>query len=110
MNQVLKLHKILKDLFQFRMDNKKLNLCSHWEEIGEGSKNISLREIPFTDLMVNTKGWNPNSQFKLLEEMEARISDNKATIQFIEEQFNQKDHTLIPSGSQVVNQPDSPVA
>ncbi|MBW0556090.1 hypothetical protein O181_095805 [Austropuccinia psidii MF-1] len=44
------------------------------------------------------------------EEREARIRDNQATIQTIEEQLNQKKNNLIPSGSQGVNQPDFQVA
>ncbi|MBW0589597.1 hypothetical protein O181_129312 [Austropuccinia psidii MF-1] len=43
--------------------------------------------------------WNPNRQFKLLEERETRIRENKATIKAIEEQLNQTEPTLIPSGS-----------
>ncbi|MBW0515124.1 hypothetical protein O181_054839 [Austropuccinia psidii MF-1] len=60
--------------------------------------------------MVITKGWNPRRHFKLLEERATRIRENKATIQAIKEQLNQTEPTLIPSGSQGVNQPDSPVA
>ncbi|MBW0529147.1 hypothetical protein O181_068862 [Austropuccinia psidii MF-1] len=60
--------------------------------------------------MVITNGLNPNRQFKILEESAARIREDKATIQDIEEQLNQTEHTLIPSGSQGVNQPYSPEA
>ncbi|MBW0555917.1 hypothetical protein O181_095632 [Austropuccinia psidii MF-1] len=60
--------------------------------------------------MVITKGWNPNMQFKLLEEKETRIRENQATFQAIEEQLNQTEHTLIPSGSQGVDQTNSKVA
>ncbi|MBW0461387.1 hypothetical protein O181_001102 [Austropuccinia psidii MF-1] len=60
--------------------------------------------------MVITKGWTPRRQLKLLEERAASITENQATIQAIKEQPNQKEHTLIPSGSQEVNQQDSPVA
>ncbi|MBW0477524.1 hypothetical protein O181_017239 [Austropuccinia psidii MF-1] len=59
--------------------------------------------------MVITKGWNPNRQFKLLEERATRIRENKVTIQAIEEQLNQTKPTLIPSGSQGVDQPKYPV-
>ncbi|MBW0575514.1 hypothetical protein O181_115229 [Austropuccinia psidii MF-1] len=62
MDQVLQLHQCLKDLFQWSMDNKRFNLASHWEEIGEIFPNICLKEIPFKDLMVITKGWNPKRQ------------------------------------------------
>ncbi|MBW0575050.1 hypothetical protein O181_114765 [Austropuccinia psidii MF-1] len=49
-------------------------------------------------------------QFTLLEDRETRIRENKATIQAIEEHLNQKRPTIIPSGSQGVEQPSSPVA
>ncbi|MBW0465608.1 hypothetical protein O181_005323 [Austropuccinia psidii MF-1] len=39
-----------------------------------------------------------------------RIRENQATIQAIEEKLNQTEPTLIPSGSQVGDQPNSPVA
>ncbi|MBW0530112.1 hypothetical protein O181_069827 [Austropuccinia psidii MF-1] len=91
------------------MDNKRFNLSSHWAELGASFQSIGLKEILFTDLMEITKGCNPNWQFKLLEERETRIRENKATIQAIEENLNQKGPTLIPSGSQGVNQPDYPV-
>ncbi|MBW0485642.1 hypothetical protein O181_025357 [Austropuccinia psidii MF-1] len=68
------------------------------------------KEITFRYLMVITKGWNPKRQFKILEERAARIRENQATFQAIEEEKNQTEHTPIPSGSQGVNQPDSPVA
>ncbi|MBW0465313.1 hypothetical protein O181_005028 [Austropuccinia psidii MF-1] len=60
--------------------------------------------------MVITKGWNCNRKFKLLEEREASIMRNQATIQAVKEQLNQAEHTLIPSGSQRLDQPNSPVA
>ncbi|MBW0462312.1 hypothetical protein O181_002027 [Austropuccinia psidii MF-1] len=60
--------------------------------------------------MVITKRWSPNRQFKLLEDRETRIRENQATIQAIEEHFNKKEPTLIPSVSQEVDQPNSPVA
>ncbi|MBW0504478.1 hypothetical protein O181_044193 [Austropuccinia psidii MF-1] len=33
-DQVLQLHQLLKDLFQWSMDNKRFNLALHWAEIG----------------------------------------------------------------------------
>ncbi|MBW0478373.1 hypothetical protein O181_018088 [Austropuccinia psidii MF-1] len=48
--------------------------------------------------------------FRFLEERATRIRENQATIQAIEEQLNQTKPTLIPSGSQGVEQPNSPVA
>ncbi|MBW0538566.1 hypothetical protein O181_078281 [Austropuccinia psidii MF-1] len=92
------------------MDNKRFNLASNWAELGASFQKICLKEIDFKDLMVITKGWSPNRNFKLLEERVTRIRENKATIQAIEEQLNQTEPTLIPSGSQGVGQPNSPVA
>ncbi|MBW0566609.1 hypothetical protein O181_106324 [Austropuccinia psidii MF-1] len=60
--------------------------------------------------MVITKGWNPTRKFRLLEERATSIRQNQATIQAIEEQLNQTGPTLIPSGSQGVDQNSSPVA
>ncbi|MBW0497240.1 hypothetical protein O181_036955 [Austropuccinia psidii MF-1] len=48
-------------------------------------------------------------QFQLLWERSTRIRENKATMQAIEEQLNQTRPTLIPSGPQGVDQPNSPV-
>ncbi|MBW0494823.1 hypothetical protein O181_034538 [Austropuccinia psidii MF-1] len=62
MDQALQLHQLLKDLFQWRMDNKRFNLASHWEELAESFQKICLKEIEFKDLMVITKGWNPTRQ------------------------------------------------
>ncbi|MBW0483673.1 hypothetical protein O181_023388 [Austropuccinia psidii MF-1] len=56
------------------------------------------------------KGFNSNRKFKLLEERAARIRENQATIQAIEEELKKKEDTLIPSGSQRVKQPSTPVA
>ncbi|MBW0461067.1 hypothetical protein O181_000782 [Austropuccinia psidii MF-1] len=92
------------------MDNKRFNLESHWEELRVICQQICLKEIPFKDLMVITKGWNPNRKFKILEERQTRIRENQATIQAIEEQLNQKEPTLIPSASQGVEQCKSSVA
>ncbi|MBW0567033.1 hypothetical protein O181_106748 [Austropuccinia psidii MF-1] len=55
-----------------------------------------------------TKGWNTNRKLKIPKKGEARIRENKATFQAIEKSLNQKDNTPISSGSQGVNQTDSP--
>ncbi|MBW0588645.1 hypothetical protein O181_128360 [Austropuccinia psidii MF-1] len=109
MDQVLQLHQLLKDLFQWRMDNKRFNLASHWAELGASCQKICLREIDFKDLMEITKGWNPTRQFRLLEAKAQRIRENQATIQAIEEQLTQTGPTQIPSGSQGAGQISSPV-
>ncbi|MBW0589350.1 hypothetical protein O181_129065 [Austropuccinia psidii MF-1] len=54
--------------------------------------------MTFKDLIIITKGWNQNREFKLLEEQLSRIRENEATIKAIEEQLNQTEHTLIPLG------------
>ncbi|MBW0576103.1 hypothetical protein O181_115818 [Austropuccinia psidii MF-1] len=92
------------------MDNMRLKLASHWENLGETFQKIYLKEIAFKDLMVITRGWNPTRNFRLLEEPATRIRENQATIQAREEPLNQTGPTLIPSGSQAVDQPNSPVA
>ncbi|MBW0474598.1 hypothetical protein O181_014313 [Austropuccinia psidii MF-1] len=92
------------------MDNKRFNLASHWSELGESFQKICLGEISFKALMEITKGWNPTRKFRLLEERETRIRENQDTIQAIEEQLKQTGPTLIHSGSQGVDQPNSPVA
>ncbi|MBW0563393.1 hypothetical protein O181_103108 [Austropuccinia psidii MF-1] len=92
------------------MDNKRFKLASHWEELEASFQKICLKEISFKDLMVITKGCNPTRQFGLLEERATRIRENQATIQAVEEQLNQTWPTLIPSGSQGEDQPNSPVA
>ncbi|MBW0481927.1 hypothetical protein O181_021642 [Austropuccinia psidii MF-1] len=104
MDQVLQLYQLLKDLFQWSMENKRLNLESHWEELGANRQNIYLKEINFRELMVITKGWNATSKLRLLE-----VRENQATIQAIAEQLTQTGHTQIPSGSQGVYQTSSPV-
>ncbi|MBW0506366.1 hypothetical protein O181_046081 [Austropuccinia psidii MF-1] len=92
------------------MYNKRFNLASHWAECGASFPRICLKEIPLKDLMVINKGWNTNRNFKLLEEWANRIRENQAIIQAIEETLNQKELNLISSGSQGVDQPNSPVA
>ncbi|MBW0593919.1 hypothetical protein O181_133634, partial [Austropuccinia psidii MF-1] len=110
MDQVPQLHQLLKDLFQWSMNNKRFDLASHWAELGASFQEICLKEIDFKDLMVITKGWNPTRQFRLLEARAQRIRENQATIQAIEEQLTQTGPTQIPSGSQGAGQISSPVA
>ncbi|MBW0508388.1 hypothetical protein O181_048103 [Austropuccinia psidii MF-1] len=85
---------------------QEVKLASHWEGLEERFQKICLKEISFKELMVMTKGWNPTRQFRLLEEKATRIRENQATIQAIEEQLNQIDLTLLPSGSQGESQPN----
>ncbi|MBW0482188.1 hypothetical protein O181_021903 [Austropuccinia psidii MF-1] len=99
MDQFLQLHQILKSLCQWGMENKRFNLASHWEELGAGLLNICFKEIPFKGLMVINKGWHPIRRFRILEQRAARIRENQAPIQDIEEKQNQTESTLITSGS-----------
>ncbi|MBW0467392.1 hypothetical protein O181_007107 [Austropuccinia psidii MF-1] len=93
------------------MENKRFNLASHWEELGESPWNIFLREISFKDPMEIMKGWNPNKKFKfkLSVERASKIRENQATIQAIEEKWSQKEKIMTLSGSQEVDQLNSPV-
>ncbi|MBW0481992.1 hypothetical protein O181_021707 [Austropuccinia psidii MF-1] len=77
---------------------------------GLDCQKICLREIPFKDLTEIIKGWKPTRQFRILEERATRIRENQATTQAIEELLNKKGPSLIPSGSQGVDQTSSPVA
>ncbi|MBW0470716.1 hypothetical protein O181_010431 [Austropuccinia psidii MF-1] len=110
MDQVLQLHQLLKDLFQWSMDNKRFNLASHWAELGASFQKICLKEIDFRDPIVITKGWNPTRQSRFLEVRANRIRENQATTQAIEEQMGQTGHTQIRAGSQGAGQISSPVA
>ncbi|MBW0491576.1 hypothetical protein O181_031291 [Austropuccinia psidii MF-1] len=55
MDQVLQLHQLLKDLFQWSMENKRFNLESHWAELEASCQKRCLKEIGFRELMVITK-------------------------------------------------------
>ncbi|MBW0465106.1 hypothetical protein O181_004821 [Austropuccinia psidii MF-1] len=109
-DQVLQLHQLLKDLFQWSMDNKRFNLAPHWAELGASYRKICNKEIDFRDLVVITKGWNTTRQLRLLEVRENRKRENQATIQAIEEQLTQTGNTQLPSGSQGAGQINSAVA
>ncbi|MBW0532217.1 hypothetical protein O181_071932, partial [Austropuccinia psidii MF-1] len=89
MDQVLQLHQLLKDLFQWSMDNNRFNLETDWAELGASFQKICLKEIEFKYVMVITKGWNPTRKFRLLEARATRIRKNQVTIQAIEEQLTQ---------------------
>ncbi|MBW0481341.1 hypothetical protein O181_021056 [Austropuccinia psidii MF-1] len=83
MDQFYQLHQLLKDLFQWSMESKRLNLASHWAELGGSCQMMFLKGISLKDLMVITKGFNPTRKFRLLEESATRIKENQATIQAI---------------------------
>ncbi|MBW0507024.1 hypothetical protein O181_046739 [Austropuccinia psidii MF-1] len=109
-DQVLQLYQLLKDLFQWIMDNKRFNLAFHCTGLGESCQKICLKEIDFRELMVITKGWNHTRKFRLLEVRENRIRENQATIHAIKDQLTKTGHIQIPSGSQGAGQISSPVA
>ncbi|MBW0558281.1 hypothetical protein O181_097996 [Austropuccinia psidii MF-1] len=109
MDQFLQPHQLLKELFKWRMDNKRFKLASHWEELGASCQKICLKEIDVKDLIVITKGWNSTRKFRLLEVRANRIRENQVTIQAIEQQLGQTGHTQIPSGSQGAGQISTPV-
>ncbi|MBW0466116.1 hypothetical protein O181_005831 [Austropuccinia psidii MF-1] len=92
------------------MDNKRINLESHWAELAASCQKIFLKEIDFKDLIVITKGWNSTRPFRLLEVRANRIRENQATIQAIEEQLTHTGHNQILSGSQGAGQIRFPVA
>ncbi|MBW0534897.1 hypothetical protein O181_074612 [Austropuccinia psidii MF-1] len=98
MDQVPQLHQLLKERFQWSMDNKRFNLAFYWAELGASCQKICLKEIDFKDLMVITKGWNPTRQF----ESSHYPSYRRTT--------DQTGHTQIPSGSKEVGRTSSPVA
>ncbi|MBW0493137.1 hypothetical protein O181_032852 [Austropuccinia psidii MF-1] len=110
MDQVLQLDQLPKDLFQLTMENKRFNLASHWEELGESCRKICVKEIDFKGLMIIMKGWNPTRQLRPLKVRANRIRENQVTIQAIEEMLSQTGHTQIPSGSQGEGKISSPVA
>ncbi|MBW0559482.1 hypothetical protein O181_099197 [Austropuccinia psidii MF-1] len=91
MDKDLQPDQLLKDLLQWSMDNLRFNLALHWTELGESFQRICLKDITFRDLMEITKGWNTNRKLSLLEKRAARIRENQATIQTIEEHLNQKE-------------------
>ncbi|MBW0495683.1 hypothetical protein O181_035398 [Austropuccinia psidii MF-1] len=51
MDQALQLQQLLKGLFQWRMDNKRFNLASHWAELRASFQKICLKEIDFRDVL-----------------------------------------------------------
>ncbi|MBW0482134.1 hypothetical protein O181_021849 [Austropuccinia psidii MF-1] len=91
-------------------EKNRFNLASHLEELGASCQKIFLKEISFKYFILITKGWNSTRKFRILEERAAGIRENQATIQAIEEKLNQTGPTLIPSVSQVIDQPNSPLA
>ncbi|MBW0501740.1 hypothetical protein O181_041455 [Austropuccinia psidii MF-1] len=109
-DQVLQLQQLLKDFFQWSMDNKSFYLEYNWAELEAICQKICLKEIDFKELMIIAKGWNPTRQLRLLEVRANRIRENQATMQAAEEQLIRTGHSQIPSGSKGAGQISSPVA
>ncbi|MBW0493054.1 hypothetical protein O181_032769 [Austropuccinia psidii MF-1] len=103
MDQVLQLHQLLKDLFQWSMDNKRFNLAFHWAELEASYQKICLKEIDFKDLMVITKV-NPDRAYSDSSRL-TRSSPNQLSSGFtpiIHQQSNGQESPLftIPGGFQ----------
>ncbi|MBW0514651.1 hypothetical protein O181_054366 [Austropuccinia psidii MF-1] len=80
MDKVLQINQLLKDLLYWSMENERLKLESHWEELVSGCHKIFPEENSFKDNMEITIGWNPDRQFKILEERVEKIRNTQATI------------------------------
>ncbi|MBW0496774.1 hypothetical protein O181_036489 [Austropuccinia psidii MF-1] len=79
----------------------------------EDRKGLSRTRIPGRGHHRHSGRWQDtegNHNKRLLEERATRMRENQATIQSIEEQLNQTGPTMIPSGSQGVDQPTTSVA
>ncbi|MBW0490615.1 hypothetical protein O181_030330 [Austropuccinia psidii MF-1] len=68
--QLINIHKFLKDLFKWSMDNKMFSMEASNAEVGITTKKICLKKMACMDLMKKMKGWNTNKNFKSLEETE----------------------------------------
>ncbi|MBW0465340.1 hypothetical protein O181_005055 [Austropuccinia psidii MF-1] len=82
--QIIKVHKLLKDRFTCSRENKIFSMEASLAKVGVTIQNICLQKMTFLDLMEKMKVWNPNSNFKLLEERPTGIRENQAAIQAIE--------------------------
>ncbi|MBW0477955.1 hypothetical protein O181_017670 [Austropuccinia psidii MF-1] len=68
--QLINIHKFLKDMFTWSMDNKMFSMEASNAEVGITTKKICLKKMACMDLTKEMKGWNTNKNFKLLEERE----------------------------------------
>ncbi|MBW0469419.1 hypothetical protein O181_009134 [Austropuccinia psidii MF-1] len=82
MDKVLQFHQLLKNLFQWSMDNNRFNVASYWAELGAIFQKICLKEIENNNLIVITKCWNPTRQFRLLEVSLTRSIPNQLSSNF----------------------------
>ncbi|MBW0519264.1 hypothetical protein O181_058979 [Austropuccinia psidii MF-1] len=63
MDQCLQLHQLLKDLFQWSIDNKRFNLASHWSELGASCQKIFPKETVQTPGGEGKQGKGESSHF-----------------------------------------------
>ncbi|MBW0481723.1 hypothetical protein O181_021438 [Austropuccinia psidii MF-1] len=103
MDQVHQLYQLLKDLFQWSMDNKKFSLASHWAEPGASFQKICLKEIDFKDLMVITKGCNTTR--KRTDDLDRAYSDS---FRLASSRPNQLSSSFTPFRTQQISGQESP--
>ncbi|MBW0526807.1 hypothetical protein O181_066522 [Austropuccinia psidii MF-1] len=103
MDQVLQLHQLLKDLFQWRIDNKRFNLASPQEELGESFQEICLKEMNLRELIVITKGWTATRKRKA--DPERAYSDS---FRLTRRRPNQLSSGLTPFRNQQISGQESP--
>ncbi|MBW0485066.1 hypothetical protein O181_024781 [Austropuccinia psidii MF-1] len=77
MDHVLQLRQLLKDLFQWRMDNERFNPASHSKECGASFQNIYLKEIDFKELCKSPMvGTPPGNSFRLTRSRPNQLSSS----------------------------------
>ncbi|MBW0540263.1 hypothetical protein O181_079978 [Austropuccinia psidii MF-1] len=104
MDQVLQVHQLLKDSFQWRMDNKRFNLASHWAELGASCQRICVKEIDFKDLMdKGDKSHYPS--YRRTANPDRTYSDS---FRLTRSRPNQLSSGLTPFKNQQVSDQDSP--
>ncbi|MBW0480659.1 hypothetical protein O181_020374 [Austropuccinia psidii MF-1] len=103
MDQVVQHHQLLKDLFQWRMDNKRFKLASHWTELLVSCQKICLKEIDFKNLKVITKGWKPTR--KRTAELDRAYSDS---FRLKRSRPNQPSSSFTPFRKQQISAQESP--
>ncbi|MBW0467205.1 hypothetical protein O181_006920 [Austropuccinia psidii MF-1] len=69
-----------------------------WEEVRITTKKIFIQKMAWMELMKEIKGWNPNRNFKLLEERSTRIKEDQEAIQAIEvsQHMEEASHIQVP--------------
>ncbi|MBW0536473.1 hypothetical protein O181_076188 [Austropuccinia psidii MF-1] len=103
MDQVLQLHQLLKDHFQWSIDNMRFNLAFHCSELGASFQKICLKEIDFRGIMGITEGWNPTR--KRTTDLERAYSDS---FSFTRSRPNQLSSGFTPFRNQQISGQESP--